>query len=75
MTPPSPFYLRRFVTMIDYKGIFTILIALILYSLIEHMVIAPRMKHSPPNVVETPTLKPRTPAELVSQVFPDAVTV
>ena len=67
--------------MVNWGSMLTIFLAIVGASLMEHMVIAPRMKHSPPTIpfkavkstVYVPSL-PRTIEELVRSTHPNAFT-
>lgn len=60
---------------IDWKAMWTILIAIIVASLIEHLVIAPRMAHSPGKTLPSSSPLARNAGDWVSQNFPGAVSV
>ena len=61
---------------IDWAGVTTIFLAIILASLVEHMLIAPNMEHSPPHVpFATPQPVPHDAASYVNMKYPGATTV
>jgi len=63
--------------MIDWPGLLTIFLAITVASLVEHMVIAPRMEHSPPHTVATVvgTAEPESLAAFANRKHPNAVTI
>ena len=61
--------------MVNWTSLLTILLAIIGASLIEHMVIAPRMVHSPAKALPAMSAMPETSADYVKKNFPNAVTV
>jgi hypothetical protein len=61
--------------MVNWSSMLTIFLAIVAASLMEHLVIAPRTKHSPPTIpFEESISRPRTIEELVQQTYPDAFT-
>ena len=63
--------------MIDWPGLLTIFLAITVASLVEHMVIAPRMEHSPPHTVATVvrTVVPESLEAFARRIAPNAVTI
>ena len=60
---------------IKWEMMFTIFLAIIGASLVEHLVIAPRMAHSPGKTLPSATPVARTAEDWIKQNFPNAVTV
>lgn len=60
---------------IDWGVMLTIFLAIVLASLAEHTIIAPRMEHSPAKVLPSMSAAPNTAADFVRTNFPDAVTI
>lgn len=57
----------------DWAGMLVIAIAIVVASLVEHTIIAPKMAHNP--VDSTMLATPYTAADYVKIHFPNAVTV
>ena len=60
---------------IDWTAMLVIMVAIIGASLVEHLVIAPRMAHSPGRTLPSTTPIPRNVADYVRQHYPGAVSV
>lgn len=59
----------------DWKAMTAIFFAIIAASLVEHMVIAPRMAHSPGKTLPSGTPIARSATDWVRMNFPNAVSV
>jgi len=59
----------------DWKAMFVIFGAIVAASMFEHMVLAPRMAHSPGKTLPSNTAVARTAADFVAVNFPNAVSV
>ena len=60
---------------VNWGTMLTIFLAIVLASLIEHTVIAPRMAHSPAKALPAMSAAPATAADYIKHHFPTAITV
>ncbi len=59
----------------DWDAMLAIFVAIIAASLVEHLVIAPRMAHSPGKTLPSATPVPRTAADYINIKYPNAISV
>ena len=60
---------------IDWAALLTIFLAIIAASLVEHLVIAPRMAHSPGKTLPSSPPIARTTEDWVRLNYPNAISV